>query len=69
MDTSIPGSPRFTLAFASVVGQHYQVLYSDDQMQTWTLADTLSANATWTIWTEILPESTGSRLFKVILIP
>jgi hypothetical protein len=65
-DTSIGGSPRFTLAFASTVGQSYQVFYSDDGMQTWQLASTITASSTWTIWTELLPPAQGSRLFKVI---
>ena len=69
IDNSIPGSPRFTLAFTSVVGKNYQVLFSDDQMQTWALADTLTANSTWTIWTELLPPASGNRFFKVIVLP
>ena len=65
-DTSIGGSPRFTLAFASTPGQSYQVFYSDDGLQTWQLASTVTATSTWTIWTEVLPPAQGSRFFKVI---
>lgn len=68
MDTSIPGSPRFTLGFTSVAGKSYQVLYSDDTMQTWSVASTLTASANYTLWTELSP-STGSRFFKVIALP
>ena len=69
LDNAIPGSPRFSLVFTSVSGRSYQVLYSDDTMQTWTLASTLTASGTWTVWTELLPPATGSRFFKVILLP
>jgi hypothetical protein len=65
-DTSIGGSPRFTLAFTSTPGQSYQVFYSDDGLQTWQLASTVTATSTWTIWTEVLPPAQGSRFFKVI---
>ncbi len=68
MDTSIPGSPRFTFGFNTVAGKKYEVLYSDDTMQTWTVAATLTASANYTIWTELSP-TTGSRFFKVIALP
>jgi len=68
MDTSIPGSPRFTLGFTSVAGARYEVLYSDDTMQTWSVAATLTASANYTLWTELSP-SPGSRFFKVIVLP
>jgi hypothetical protein len=68
VDTNNPDNPRFTFAFSSVVGRPYQVLYSDDRLQTWTIAATLNASSTWTIWTEILPPA-NSRFFKVIVAP
>ena len=68
MDTSIPGSPRFTLGFTSVAGKSYEVLYSDDTMQTWSVAATLTASANYTLWTELSP-SAGSRFFKVLALP
>jgi len=68
MDTSIPGSPRFTFGFNTVAGKQYEVLYSGNTMQTWTVAATLTASANYTIWTEISP-TTGSRFFKVIALP
>jgi hypothetical protein len=68
MDTSIPGSPRFTFGFNTVAGKQYEVLYSDDSMQTWTVAATLTASANYTLWTEVSP-TTGSRFFKAIAVP
>ncbi|MDR3457511.1 MAG: choice-of-anchor Q domain-containing protein [Verrucomicrobiae bacterium] len=69
MDNSLPGSPRFSLGFTSLAGRHYQVLYSDDDLSTWQVADTLTAGSNWTIWTELLPPAPGERFFKVILLP
>jgi len=68
MDTSIPNCPRFTFAFSSIAGRSYQVLFSDDGMQTWSVADTFTASANWTIWTEILPPG-EARFFRAILLP
>ena len=68
IDTSIPGSPRFTFGFTSVAGKSYQVLYSDDNLETWTVASTITASANYTIWTEMLPAA-NARFFKVLALP
>jgi hypothetical protein len=68
MDGSIPNSPRFTFGFTSVAGKSYQVLYSDDGLQTWTAASTIMASANYTIWMEMSPAA-NSRFFKVIALP
>ena len=67
MDTSIPGSPRFTFGFASTPGRSYRVLHSDDGLRTWSSGGTVVASANWTIWTELSP-ATNSRFFKVVAL-
>ena len=68
MDTSIPGSPRFTFGFGSVAGNSYQVLYTTDGLRTWTAASTVTASANYTIWSETLP-GLNARFFKVVALP
>jgi hypothetical protein len=68
MDKSIPETPRFTFAFSSVPARSYQILFSEDDMQTWSVANTIIASANWTIWTEMLPAA-EARFFKVVLLP
>ena len=73
-DTHIPGSPRFVIEFATVPGQTYTVIYSDDGMQTWQAATpSITAGATVTQWyddgppeTISKPLSAGSRFYQVI---
>jgi len=69
INTVVAGSPRFTLAFPSTAGQSYEVLYSDDNLSSWRVADTLTATSTFTIWTELLPPAAICRFFKVIITP
>ena len=68
MDKSNPNSTRFTFGFVSIAGRSYQVLYSDDELRTWTVANTVTASANYTIWTEMLPAA-NTRFFKVVAVP
>jgi hypothetical protein len=67
IDNSVANSPRFTFAFTSVANKNYEVFYSDDLVN-WTLASTLTASSTWTIWTEMMPAG-NNRYFKVLQLP
>ncbi len=73
-DTRVSGSPRFVIEFATVPGQAYTVIYSDDGMATWQVATpSITAGATVTQWyddgppeTLSKPLSAGSRFYRVI---
>jgi uncharacterized repeat protein (TIGR01451 family) len=76
-DTRIPGSPRLVIEFATVPGQTYTVIYSDDGMVTWLVATpSITATATVTQWYDDGPPETisspfsgGSRFYRVIAGP
>jgi len=77
IDSRIAGSPRFVIEFASIPGRTYTVIYSDDNLMTWTAATpSITANATSTQWyddgppkTRSKPLSNASRMYRVILAP
>jgi len=77
VDSRIPGSPRFVIEFASIPGRTYTVIYSDDNLRTWTAATpSITANATRTQWyddgppkTRSQPLSNASRMYRVFLAP
>ena len=77
IDTRVSGSPRLVIEFATVPGQTYTVIYSDDGMVTWQVATpSITATATVTQWYDDGPPETisnplsgGSRLYRVIAGP
>jgi hypothetical protein len=76
-DLRIAGEPRFVIEWTSVIGASYTVIYSDDNMATWTAATpSVTAGATRVQWyddgppkTASKPLSGGSRFYRVILNP
>jgi len=77
IDTRVSGSPRLVIEFATVPGQTYTIIYSDDGMVTWQVATpSITATATITQWYDDGPPETignplsgGSRFYRVIAGP
>jgi hypothetical protein len=74
MDRRDPTAERFVLEFATIPGETYRILYSDDGMATWHEArPPIVAGGTRTQWyddgppkTKSHPKDTPSRMYKVI---
>jgi len=76
-DTRIPGETRFVIEFGTIPGRSYTIIYSDDNLLTWSVATpSVQANANVTQWyddgppkTQSKPNSVPSRFYRVILNP
>jgi hypothetical protein len=77
MDTRTTGQPRFVIEFATVPGNSYTIIYSDDNMATWKVATpTITAGSNSTQWyddgppeTDSTPTTLGTRFYAIIANP